>query len=72
MYAPACKENGTDQAEVYLMSAADFKDPIAERDREDLISSADAVIQKAIEADQPMAEALFDAGMLRKGAGDER
>ncbi|WP_421921615.1 hypothetical protein [Marinobacter salarius] len=78
VYAPACEENGTDQAEVYLMSAAEFKDPIAEREKEDLEADAHKVAMDAAGHEAALipvrhiVRALNDAGMLRKGARHER
>jgi len=81
VYAPACEENGTDQAEVYLMSAAEFKDPRAERERDDLLtdvlegfrkSRAEPAATPELNLLSEFANYLYDAGMLRKGASDER
>lgn len=81
VYAPACDENGTDQAEVYLMSAAEFKDPRAERERDDLLtvvlegfrkSRAEPASTPELNLLSEFANYLYHAGMLRKGASDER
>ena len=46
-----------------------FRPIRTQAEREDLIAAADAVLSRAVEDDQPMAQALYDAGMLRKGEG---
>jgi hypothetical protein len=51
----------------YLGYGGDYIRPIrsqAEREREEIISAADAVLARAMEDDQPMAAALYDAGLL--------
>ena len=40
-------------------------------ERERVIEAADALLSEAIESDQPMAEALYDAGMLVMPEGEK-